>query len=99
MNWQLGAACIELFGNAALVVSLAVGGARVWPSVGLRRLAAVAAVYAATNVFYAAAYVGRTTNSWEIWDTPVEAGVYHVQIVSMWALLLTGILSLVNARD
>lgn len=99
MSFELLAASTELFGNALLVVALVAVGTHPWPFHALRRLASVAAVYAATNCFYATAYVGRTTGTWEIFDTPVQQGVYHIQIFSMWAMLIFGIESVAAARE
>ena len=99
MRWQLAAAGLELAGNATLVVALIVVGRHPWPSIALKQLAAAAAVYASTNVFYSIAYVGRLLERFEWWDTPVESFVEVVQVGSMWALLVTGIESVVAAHD
>ena len=99
MRWQLAAGVLELVGNAALGYTLLTVGRRPWPSIALKQLATVAAIYAGTNCFYAAAYIGRLTGSFEWWDTPPEKVVLAVQVGSMWALLLTGIEAVVAARE
>ena len=99
MRWQLAAGALEFVGNVALVYTLLTVGRRPWPSIALKQLATVAAIYAGTNVFYAAAYIGRQTGSFEWWDTPPEKVVLAVQVGSMWALLLTGIEAVVAARE
>jgi len=99
MRWQLAAGALEFVGNTALVYTLLTVGRRPWPSIALKQLATVAAIYAGTNCFYAAAYVGRLTGSFEWWDTPPEKVVLAVQVGSMWALLLTGIEAVVAARE
>jgi hypothetical protein len=99
MRWQLAAGALEFVGNAALVYTLLTVGRRPWPSIALKQLATVAAIYAGTNVFYAAAYIGRLTGSFEWWDTPPEKVVLAVQVGSMWALLLTGIEAVVAASE
>ena len=99
MTWNFTAGLVELLGNLALVVALVTVGSRPWPYHALKRLAAVTALYASTNVFYAVAYLGRITNSWEIWDTAVESVVLNVQVFSMWAMLIFGIESVVAANE
>lgn len=98
MSWRLVAGCVEFIGNLALVATLALTGWRRWPSNALRLLVSVVGVYALTNVFYAAAYIGRTTSRWEWWDTPVEAVVYQLQVATMWGMLLTGINAVAASR-
>lgn len=96
---NLGAAWLEAGGNALLIVALVTVGRQPWPLIALKMLAAVAAVYCATNVFYSLAYVGRELELWQWWDTPTEAVVRVVQIGSMWAMLAAGVEALVAARD
>ena len=93
------AAWVEAAGNMALIGALVHVGRRAWPYVSLKQLAACAAVYAMTNVFYSFAYIGRELDLWALWGTPIETGVRTVQIGSMWAMLLTGIESVVAARE
>ncbi|MCH1580876.1 MAG: hypothetical protein L7S55_09235 [Luminiphilus sp.] len=99
MSWKLFAGSVEFIGNATLVVVILMIGLHKWPHNALKRLAAALAVYASTNMFYAAAYVGRLTERWQWWDTPVEKAVVNIQVFSMWALLLFGIEALVKSSD
>jgi hypothetical protein len=99
MRWQLAAGVLELVGNAALVYTLLTVGRRPWPSIALKQLATVAGIYASTNVFYATAYIGRLTSTFELWDTPLEKVVLAAQVGSMWAMLLTGIEAVAAARE
>lgn len=99
MRWQLAAAGLELAGNATLVVALIVVGRRPWPSIALKQLATVAGIYASTNVFYATAYIGRLTGTFELWDTPPEKVVLAAQVGSMWAMLLTAIEAVAAAHE
>lgn len=93
------AAWIEAVGNSMLIGALMHVGRRAWPLISLKQLAACAAVYAFTNLFYSLAYIGRELDLWAWWGTPAETFVRAVQIGSMWAMLLTGIESVVAARD
>lgn len=98
-GWHLGAATLEAGGNTLLIVALAAVGRRPWPSIALKQLAAVTAVYAATNVFYSAAHIGRTLDVFDWWGTTAETVARTTQIGSMWAMLLAGIEAVVAARD
>jgi len=78
------AGVIETVGNAAAVYAATLWAVKAWP--GVRRATLVLAgiaVWAATNVFYGVAYVGRTTGRFELWDTTVEDVVLTVQQATM----------------
>lgn len=99
MSWNLLAGGVELVGNMALVSVLVYVGLSPWPNRSLKRLAIALSIYALTNVFYATAYIGRVTESWEWWGTAFEKTVLNIQVFSMWALLVTGIEALVDANE
>lgn len=100
MNWwHIAAATLEAAGNAALVVVLVAAGRRPWPLIALKMLVAAVIAYASTNLFYSLAYIGRETDLFAWWDTPAEKTVRFVQIGSMWAMLATGLETVVAARD
>ena len=99
MSWDLLAGCVELVGNMALVSVLVHVGLSPWPNRSLKRLAIALAIYALTNVFYAAAYIGRVTETWNWWDTAFEKTVLNIQVFSMWAMLVAGIEALVDNRE
>lgn len=99
MSWNLFAGCVELVGNVTLVAVLVHVGLSPWPNWSLKRLSIALSIYALTNVFYAGAYIGRVTESWEWWDTAFEKTVLNIQVFSMWAMLVAGIEALVDARE
>ena len=99
MSWELLAGYTELVGNVTLLVVLGFVGVAVWPSRALKHLAASVALFTSTNVFYAAAYIGRLTESWSWWDTPTERFIYNVQVFSMWALLIAGIETVISSHE
>ena len=82
------AVAVELAGNlAAAVLCVVFIWSRVGAQVGGLRLGlGSAAVFCATNVFYAIAYFGRVNDLFEIWDTPAEELVRALQILSLWTL-------------
>jgi hypothetical protein len=99
MSWNLFAGCVELVGNVALVSVLVYVGLSPWPNQSLKRLAIALSIYSLTNVFYATAYIGRVTETWNWWGTAFEKTVLNIQVFSMWALLVTGIEALVDANE
>lgn len=99
MSWELFAGCVELVGNMTLLVVLASIGFAAWPGRALKLLAGAIGIFSSTNVFYAGAYIGRLTGSWEWWGTPVEGVIYQVQVFSMWALLIAGIGTVVTSYE
>ena len=82
------AVAVELTGNlAAAVLCTLFIWSRVGAQVGGLRLGlGSAALFCATNVFYAVAYFGRVNELFELWDTPAEELVRALQILSLWTL-------------
>jgi len=82
MNTTAGV--IETVGNAAAVYAATLWAVKAWS--GVRRATLVLAgiaVWAATNVFYGVAYIGRTIGRFELWDTTVEDIALTVQQATM----------------
>lgn len=88
-----------MWANGTLILALVMVGRQPWRTIQLELLIGAAAIYAATNVYYGAAFFGRSTNWFDLYDAAPAETVRFVQIGTMWAMLIFSAQAVYTARQ